>query len=135
MPSDALSQCYCLTWASLTLDVGYPFTAAPAKRSRCSLPWTWVASLGHAPAPSQPLLFIYHLSILGFPHGSLVKNLPANAGDAGDADLIWVRKIPWWKWQRIFQKRILYSCLENPMDRGAWRATLQAMELQESDIT
>ena len=31
---------YCLTWVSLTLDVGYLFTAAPTKRSRCSLPWT-----------------------------------------------------------------------------------------------
>ena len=30
---------YCLTWVSLTLDVGYLFMAAPAKRSRCSLPW------------------------------------------------------------------------------------------------
>ena len=28
---------YPLTWVSLTLDVGYLFTAAPAKRSRCSL--------------------------------------------------------------------------------------------------
>ena len=127
---------YHLTWVSLTLDVGYPFTAAPAKRSHCSLPRTWGSS-------SRPcsctviatVLFIYHLSILGFPHGSLVKNLAANAGDAGDADSIWVRKIPWWKWQPIFQKRILYSCLENAMDRGAWRATLQAMGLQASDIT
>ena len=31
---------YHLTWVSLTLGVGYLFTAAPAKRSRCSLPWT-----------------------------------------------------------------------------------------------
>ena len=31
---------YRLTWVSLTLDVGYLFTAAPAKCSRCSLPWT-----------------------------------------------------------------------------------------------
>ena len=31
---------YRLTWVSLTLDVGYLFTDAPAKRSRCSLPWT-----------------------------------------------------------------------------------------------
>ena len=28
----------CLTWVSLTADVGYLFTAAPAKCSRCSLP-------------------------------------------------------------------------------------------------
>ena len=32
---------YRLTSVSLTLDVGYLFMAAPAKRSRCSLPWTW----------------------------------------------------------------------------------------------
>ena len=31
---------YRLTWVSLTLGVGYLFTAAPAKCSRCSLPWT-----------------------------------------------------------------------------------------------
>ena len=29
---------YRLIWVSLTLDVGYLFTAAPAKRSCCSLP-------------------------------------------------------------------------------------------------
>ena len=31
---------YRLTWVSLTLDVGNLFTAAPAKHSHCSLPWT-----------------------------------------------------------------------------------------------
>ena len=59
---------HCLTWVSLTLDVGYLFTAAPAKCSRCSLPWMrgissqppppdlehGVAPLGRACAPSQP---------------------------------------------------------------------------------
>ena len=30
---------YCLTWVSLTLDVSYLFTAAPAKHSHCSLLW------------------------------------------------------------------------------------------------
>ena len=39
LPSDALSHTYHLTWVSLTLDVGYLFIAAPAKCSRCSLPW------------------------------------------------------------------------------------------------
>ena len=29
---------YHLTWVSLTLGVGYPLTAAPAKHSHCSLP-------------------------------------------------------------------------------------------------
>ena len=31
---------YCLTWVSLTLDMGYLFTAAPAKHS--CLPWPWM---------------------------------------------------------------------------------------------
>ena len=31
---------YGFAWVSLTLFVGYLFTAAPAKHSHCSLPWT-----------------------------------------------------------------------------------------------
>ena len=31
---------YHLTWVSLTLDMGYLFTAAPAKCSHCSFSWT-----------------------------------------------------------------------------------------------
>ena len=36
---------YHLTWVSLTLGLGYLFTAPPAKHSRCSLPWTRGISL------------------------------------------------------------------------------------------
>ena len=36
---------YHLTWVSLSLGVGYLFTAAPAKHSCCSLPWTRDISL------------------------------------------------------------------------------------------
>ena len=37
---------YRLTWVSLTLDMGYVLTAAPAKCSHCSLPWTrYISSL------------------------------------------------------------------------------------------
>ena len=32
----------------------------------------------------------------------------------------WVGKIPW----RRAQQQLQYSCLENPVDRGAWRATV-----------
>ena len=37
LPSD---NTYHLTWVSLTLGMGYLFTAAPEKHSQCSLPWT-----------------------------------------------------------------------------------------------
>ena len=51
----------------------------------------------------------------------LVKNPPANAGDAGDNRLIpgWERSIGGGN-GNLFQ----YSCLENSMDRGAWWATV-----------
>ena len=52
---------------------------------------------------------------MGFPCGSVVNNPYANAGDAG--------LIP--GWGRSPGGGILqYSCLENPMDRGTWRATV-----------
>ena len=56
---------------------------------------------------------------LGFPGGSVVRNPPANAGDPGDAVLIprWGRS-PGTGNGNLLQ----YSCWENAMDRGAWRA-------------
>ena len=66
--------------------------------------------------------------VLGFPGGSVVKNLPADAGDAG---LIsgWGRSpgegngIP-----------LQYSCLGNLTDRGAWQATVHGVA-KKSDTT
>ena len=45
----------------------------------------------------------------------VVKNPSANAGDVRDVGDSWVRKIPW----REAWHPLLYSCLENPTDRGA----------------
>ena len=55
---------------------------------------------------------------MGFPDDTVVKKLPANAGDTGDARDTgdpWVVKIPGEGNGNPFQ----YSCLENSMDRGA----------------
>ena len=55
----------------------------------------------------------------GFPGGTVVKNLPVNAGDTGNAGLILgLGKIP----QRRKWQPLQYFCLENPMARGAWWA-------------
>ena len=55
----------------------------------------------------------------GFPGGLVVKNPSCNAGDAGiTVSIPRVRKIPW----RGNGNSVQYSCLENPMDRGAWQA-------------
>ena len=51
----------------------------------------------------------------------MVKNPPANAGDAGDMDLIsGLERTPGVGNVNPLQ----YSCLENSMDRRAWRATV-----------
>ena len=53
--------------------------------------------------------------VVGFPSGVVVKNPPANAGDT--------RSDPWvgkWHPTPVF-------LLENPMDRGAWRATVHVV--------
>ena len=61
---------------------------------------------------------------LGFPGGAVVKNPPASARDARDVGSIpgsgrspGVANGNW----------LQYSCLENCMDRGAWRATVDGV--------
>ena len=61
---------------------------------------------------------------MGFPGGAVVKNPPAGAGDTGDVDSIpRTGRSPGERNDHPFQ----YSCLENPMDRGAWRATVHGV--------
>ena len=55
-----------------------------------------------------------------FPGGSEVKNLPASAGDAGL--LPGLGRLP-----EGNGNPLQYSCLKNPMDRGAWRAAVHGL--------
>ena len=58
---------------------------------------------------------------MGFPSGSVVKNLTANAENKGDLSLIpGLGRSPGGGNINTVQ----YSCLENPMDRGVWWATV-----------
>ena len=58
---------------------------------------------------------------MGIPGGSGVKNLPGNAGDTGDVGYIPASgRSPGGESDNPLQ----YSCLGNPMDRGAWWATV-----------
>ena len=69
-------------------------------------------------------------TLLGFAIGSVVKNLPANAGDSGD-----MRSIP--GSERSHGEGngnpLQYSCPGDAMDRGAWRAIVH--EAAELDTT
>ena len=62
-----------------------------------------------------------HTVARGFPDGSDSKDPICNAGDTGDAGLIpgSGRSAGGGNGNPL-----QYSCLENPMDRGAWRATV-----------
>jgi len=58
---------------------------------------------------------------MGFPGGTVVKNLPANAGNAGDMGLIpGSGRSP----GEGNGNPLLYSSLENSLNRGAWWATV-----------
>ena len=68
-------------------------------------------------------------SYRGFPGGSVVKNPPANAGDAG---LIpGSGRSPGGGHGNPLQ----YSCLENPSDRGAWRATVHVVVKSQTQLS
>ena len=65
---------------------------------------------------------------MDFPGGTVVENLLANSGD--------MDSIP--ELGRSLgegnENPLQYSCLENPMDRGAWRATVHGVA-KEADMT
>ena len=60
----------------------------------------------------------YKYLIMGCPGGSVVKGLPANAGDGGS--IPGLGRSPGEQNGNPLQ----YSCLENPMDRGVWQAAV-----------
>ena len=54
----------------------------------------------------------------------MAKNLPANAGDVRDEGSIpGLGRSP----GEGNDNPVQYSCLENPMDRGAWQATVHGV--------
>ena len=59
--------------------------------------------------------------IVNFPGGSVVKNLPVNAGDVGS--ILGSGRPP----GEGNGNPLQYYCLENPMDRGVWWATVHGI--------
>ena len=61
-----------------------------------------------------------------------VKNLPANAGDITDAGSIpGSGRSP----GGGHGNPLYYSCLENPMDRGAWQATVHGVTKSQTRLS
>ena len=72
--------------------------------------------------------FVYHYVYEGFLGGSVEMSLPANVGDTGS--LPGSGRSPREGTGNLLQ----YSCLGNPMDRGAWQA-YSHWGHKESDVT
>ena len=69
-------------------------------------------------------IMVRYIPSIGFPGGSVVKNLPANAGDTGDLGSIpGSGRSP----GKGNGNPLQDSCLGNPMDRGAWQATVHGV--------
>ena len=64
----------------------------------------------------------------GFPCGSVVKNPPANAGDA-----CWIPRSGRSPGEGN-DNPLQYSCLGNPMDRGVWWATVHEIPRVRHDL-
>ena len=65
----------------------------------------------------------------GFPGGSVVKNLPASAGDM--SSILGLGRSPGEENGNPLQ----YSCLGNPMDRGAWWATVYGVTKSQTQLS
>ena len=70
----------------------------------------------------------WYSTVGDFPGGSAVKNLP----------VMQETRVRSQGWEDLLEKEMAtqpqYSCLGNPMDRGAWRATVHGVE-KELDTT
>ena len=99
--------------------MGPPYPWLPHSQIQPTTDWKYLGGKELQKVPEAKLEFAGHqATICRFPNGSLVKNLPANTGDAG---LIpGSGRAPGERNGNSLQ----YSCLRNPMDRGAWWVTV-----------
>jgi len=84
---------------------------------------------------SSPFLFLVRTPVIGFsPHSQVplvVKNPPASAGDARDVGSIpGSGRSP----GEGHGNQLQYSCLENPMDRGAWWAMVHMVPKSQTQL-
>ena len=81
---------------------------------------------------SNPFFFFWRFSYIGqsFPGGSDGKESACSAGD-------WVQFLGWEEDPSGEESGypLQYSCLENSMDRGAWRATIHGVAKGQTQLS
>ena len=119
--------------SSGSLNVDVSANRIPHSIHSCSLPCGWFSSTSYAPKEVGPKWFFFRKECFwswkGFPGGSVVKNSPAKAGDSGS--------IPGWGSSPGggTGNPLQYSCLENPMDRGAWWPIVLGVEKSQAGLS
>ena len=119
----------------LKLTISHPFNNYFSFLNLYNLPETILVGLWH----TFEFILTYILTYLpvSFPGSLMVKNPPASARDVGDSSFILgLGRCPGGGNGYPLQ----YSCLENPMDRGAWwaavhRVTENWMQLSQCSQT
>ena len=94
--------------------------------------WFW-SLIGSGPRQGTPCRLVRNVAsqaLRGFPGGgSVVKNLPANWGDPGSIPGLGRSS------GKGNGNPLQYYCLENPMDRGAWRATVHEVAKSQTRLS
>ena len=73
-----------------------------------------------------------NLNLLAFPGGAAVKNALANAGNARDVGSVpGLERFP----GRQNGNPLQCACLGNPMDRGAWWATVHGIAKSQTQLS
>ena len=116
----ALSEKAMATHSS-TLAWQIPWTEEPGRLQSMGL-----LGVGHNWATS---LSLFTFMPRGFPGGSVVKNLPDNAGDADSVPES--GRSP----GEGNDNPLQYSCPESPMDRGAWWATVHGVAMSQTCLS
>ena len=110
-----------------------PKLEIPSSGSRCSSliveevaqPYILLMILWKDPQDSKTIIYTV---AEGFPDGSVVKNLSANARDL--SSIPGSERSPGGGHGNPLQN----SCLENPMDRGAWQASVHGVAKSQKEL-
>ena len=113
-------------WATPLLGI-YPKELKTSGKTK-TCPWMFIAALftiatgwKQSQCPLTNGWIKCDKEIMGFPGGSVVKESACQCRRHRRYQFDpWVRKIPW--------RRIQHSCLENPVDRRAWEATIHGLQ-------
>ena len=84
---------------------------------------------------TQKIKICHHFRyIMDFPGGVPVKNLPVNAGD--NPQEMWIPILGSGRSPGVGNRNLFqYSCLENPMGRGTWKATVDGVTKSQTRLS